>query len=312
MSDTAHPGEDSGNIISKVRPHEVKSLLMATDLSGRSDHPLARAVDLASRLDASLTVLHVIDEDLPAMTQDQVADAARTALEAHVAQRVSSEAEHGALGPVTTRVVVGRDYHDILASAEAQNADMIVLGVHRNDSGLIPISGTTMEKVIRKGSWPVLVVTSPVRGPYKKVLVAVDFSIHSRSAIRGAFAIAPDADFHMIHAYQLPFEGFIRDASARQIARQQQDARMTRMIVEEMETLVGTSLGVALSPDRIHKVPREGDVHDVLQAEIEALNPDLLVLGTHGRAGVAHMVMGSVAEAFLNHPPCDVLAVKAW
>jgi nucleotide-binding universal stress UspA family protein len=59
-------------------------------------------------------------------------------------------------------------------------------------------------------------------------------------------------------------------------------------------------------------VLRRGAVGEVLREQIATLKPDLLVVGTHGRTGVAGAVLGSVATGLLSDPPCDVLAVKAW
>jgi nucleotide-binding universal stress UspA family protein len=42
------------------------------------------------------------------------------------------------------------------------------------------------------------------------------------------------------------------------------------------------------------------------------LSADLLVAGTHGRTGVAHAFLGSVAEDLLHQAHCDVLVAKAW
>ena len=56
----------------------------------------------------------------------------------------------------------------------------------------------------------------------------------------------------------------------------------------------------------------EGAVREVIGRQVSRLNPDLLVIGTHGRTGVAHAFLGSVAEDLLKNPPCDVLVVKAW
>ena len=47
-------------------------------------------------------------------------------------------------------------------------------------------------------------------------------------------------------------------------------------------------------------------VHDL------RVKDDDLVVGTHGRTGVARALLGSIAEDLLSNPPCDVLAVKAW
>jgi nucleotide-binding universal stress UspA family protein len=55
-----------------------------------------------------------------------------------------------------------------------------------------------------------------------------------------------------------------------------------------------------------------GRAPEVIRAEVERLRPDLLIVGTHGRTGVPHAIIGSVAEDLLSAPPCDVMAVKAW
>lgn len=67
-----------------------------------------------------------------------------------------------------------------------------------------------------------------------------------------------------------------------------------------------------LAKAKIERVVREGAPHEVIHKHVADLGTDLLVLGTHGRTGVAHALLGSVAEGFLTDPPCDVVAVKAW
>ncbi|MDP7392813.1 MAG: universal stress protein [Pseudomonadota bacterium] len=57
---------------------------------------------------------------------------------------------------------------------------------------------------------------------------------------------------------------------------------------------------------------KQGEAVAVLRDEVSNLRPDLLVFGTHGRVGLSHLLIGSVAEAILNQPSCDVLVVKAW
>ncbi|MEC8198703.1 MAG: universal stress protein, partial [Pseudomonadota bacterium] len=57
---------------------------------------------------------------------------------------------------------------------------------------------------------------------------------------------------------------------------------------------------------------KQGEPDAVLRDEVLNLRPDLLVLGTHGRVGLSHILIGSVAGAILNQPPCDFPFVKAW
>lgn len=308
LSSSIKNQEAPDNAENAALPRKIKNILMATDLSTRATNALARSLELATAHQAKLTVLHVLDEDIPAATQDRVAEAAREEIEDCIAK-----IGRPATVDISVEVIPGKDYQDILRTAETKSADLIVTGVHRNESGVRPISGTTMERVIRKGAWPVLVVADEVKAPYQKLMVAVDFSVYSRIAIRNAFALAPNAEFYFVHAFIVPFAGFQTSRDVRQEIREGHEKELTAMIEEEMNALIASSLDAPEGHEkRFHTIVRHGDVSSVLSDEIKIQSPDLLVLGTHGRVGIAHAVLGSVAERFLNHPPCDVMAVKAW
>ncbi|MCG8544133.1 MAG: universal stress protein [Alphaproteobacteria bacterium] len=287
--------------------HEIRSLLMATDLSARSERALERALQLADQHGAALEILNIVDEDLPDAAQDPVAIAAKDEIEACVARMEGPEKEK-----VSIRILPGKDYRDIIDEADSAKADLLVLGIHRNESGNKPITGTTVERVIRHSSLPVLVAKDRMAGPYRKVMIAIDFSVFSRFAIRGALAVAPDADFFCVHAFRVPFEGFQAGRETRRAVQQEHERQLTEMIESEMAALIEAAPNAQGLDERMHKVVRHGDVHATLRAEADRLQPDLLVLGTHGRVGLSRMVLGSIAEDFLNQPPCDVLAVKAW
>jgi nucleotide-binding universal stress UspA family protein len=284
----------------------LRRILMATDLSARSDRALARAVQLAHAHKAHLTVLHVVDEELPESMRARLTDAAGAEIEAHLAKL---EARRSA--EISVCVLPGRDYRDILKAAESDDCSLIVLGRHRDESADRPLRGTTMERVVRHGVHPVLVVAGRTDAPYRKVMVGADFSVFSRFAVRAALAVAPDAEVHVIHAFQTPFEGFLPGREFRKELAAEHGAALARMIDEEMESLVSAH-GVAAQAGKIHPAVRTGEVTSVLRAEAARIGPDLMVIGTHGRVGIAHAVLGSVAENLLNRPPCDVLAVKAW
>jgi hypothetical protein len=62
---------------------------------------------------------------------------------------------------------------------------------------------------VRKGDRSVLVVKQAAPRPYRRVLVAVDFSDHSRHALELALRLAQQAEFHALHVYA-GFEGMLR------------------------------------------------------------------------------------------------------
>ena len=84
---------------------------------------------------------------------------------------------------------------------------------------------------------------------------------------------------------------------------------MNRTVEEELAAFLAR-LG-----DRLPSHERlvvEGSAGEVLLHLAGRLPADLLVAGTHGRTGVAHALLGSVAEELLLRAHCDVLVAKAW
>jgi nucleotide-binding universal stress UspA family protein len=285
----------------------LKTLLAATDLSAHADWALERAVHLAGAHGARLVVLHVYDENLPSSVQDQVASSARQEIETFLGKiGVPDDLD------LTVEVKAGRDHRDILEVAEAIDADLIVMGTHRKEGGLKAFRSTTMERVIRTGTRPVLVVVNRVAGPYAKALVGVDFSVFSRFAIRGGLMLAPSAEFHLVHAFQVPFEGLQPGLDTRRDYRVEHERKLSAVIESELLALMESSGNRAATDKVFRPHVSHGETQGVLRTEVARLAPDLLVLGTHGRVGIAHALLGSVAESFLNNPPCDVLLVKAW
>lgn len=282
----------------------MKNLLMATDLSARSDRALERAVALAREHGARLTVIHVVDEDLSPRLAEAQEQAAQQALDEHIGSLRSDGSPE-----IDIEIVFGRAHEDILALTEKTGAEMIVLGMHRDDGSREMFRGTTVERVIRAGTAPTLLVKERAARPYRKVMVAVDFSVYSRRAIEFAVNFAPDGEFHLVHAYDVPFKGFLYGRSSRSAVSQQHQAEFEQMIEGEMATFLETMGPKAPSFDTILE---EGTVREVIHRQVGRLKPDVLVIGTHGRTGVARAVLGSVAEDLLNAPPCDVLAVRAW
>lgn len=285
----------------------LRRLLLASDLSARSDRALERGIALARQHRAHLTILHVIDEELPEVVRNQLAGAAEAEIEAALEKFGAPDGFD-----VSICVLPGRDYRDILDTAENDACDLIILGGHRNESWDRPLHGTTMERVIRHGVRPVLVVAERTAGPYENVMLGIDFSIFSRFAVRAALTVAPQAAFHFVHAFQVPFAAFLPGREVRTQLHSQYDEALMRVIDEEMGAFLKARGVEEANNGKKYRVLRSGEVTSVLRSEAARINPDLLVIGTHGRVGIAHAILGSVAENLLNRPPCDVLAVKAW
>ena len=282
----------------------MKRIIVATDLSERSDRAIDRAILLAKTHSARLTVLHVIDDDLPVSVAETQKQSAAQSLREHLASIPGARDLDTDL-----EVGFGKDWSKILQQADTEQSELIILGLHReSDLGSL-FRGTTVERVVRNGDTPVLVVKNRSTRDYQTIVVGVDFSVYSRRALEFALSFSKNARIHLVHAYEIPFKGFLPSAETHAELRKRDETLFRQMIDQEVAVFLA---GLDAERGRIETVVSEGDPHSVVNAQIAALDADLLVLGTHGRTGVARAFLGSVAEGFLTDPPVDVVAVKAW
>ncbi len=276
----------------------LSRILLATDLSARSDRALARATQLADQTGCALSIVHVVDEEAPDRVRDAATRQAQAEIGASLARIAPALDERCVI-----EIVAGSGARSILEVVERSNVDLLVLGLHRNETAASALIGSTIERSLRLGSAPVLVVKSAADGPYRKVLAATDFSAPARRALEVAHLVAPEAAITLSHAYQTPFPGLLGEDTRRDVA--------ARHRAELEET--ADALRAALNPSAAALVTmdiEEGDPIAVLSDAADRLKPNLLALGALGRLGPASALLGGVARHFLRHPPCDILAVR--
>jgi nucleotide-binding universal stress UspA family protein len=143
----------------------------------------------------------------------------------------------------------------------------------------------------------------------KHVLVATDFSDSSAVALAYARALARQfgARLHVLHAVEM-FSPDPLGSAAYAAAFPELQADMER-------TARGVLEGLVTDEDRrdLHAVTQLATCRAPADAIVEyarAQPIDLIVVGTHGRRGLQHFVMGSVAERVVRLAPCAVLAVR--
>jgi nucleotide-binding universal stress UspA family protein len=279
----------------------MKKILMATDLSARSDRALKRALVQARELGAELTVFHVVDDSLPESIALQHEEAAKAALQKQLQSLPMAKKTQ-----ISKEVVRGKDYADILRHAQKDGADLLVLGIHRHNVPEL-FQGTTAERVVRFGLLPVLVVKDAVTSAYRRAVVAADLSVHAQAAAIAAARLVPKGEVHLVHAAHRPFIAFLGSDTQNHLIREQREKVMAAF--DQMIAAAQAELGAAAP--RFKKVMQEGEVRCVIREQIASIKPDFLALGTHGRTWAANAVVGSVAEDLLADAPVDVLAVKA-
>ncbi len=287
-------------------------ILVPTDFSVPSDEALAYARGLAGTFGGQLHVLHVLENKflraVVANPHDQETAAVR-----HFQERLTDDDRRRFHAiPVIERSDEPAD--EIVSYARTGNVDLIVMGTHGRSGMAHLLVGSVAEKVVRTAPCPVLTLREAPLGRKgtgaggRRILVATDFSEPSDAALGYARILAAPmgASLHLLHVLEdaLVNESFgsevyyLTDSPGSRTVRLK-DARERlahRITADDRARLRATTEVIFGSSARTI-------------VEYAADNEfDLIVMGTHGRSGMAHLLMGSVAERVVRTAPCPVLS----
>jgi len=142
----------------------------------------------------------------------------------------------------------------------------------------------------------------------KKILVPTDFSDPSQSAVKYARAFAEQfgAAVHVLHVIEDPYlfaptsEGFAVPPNFREDLEASARERLKRVLPAGDQGTIRAEL-VLKHGSPFVEIVRYARDHGI----------DLIVMGTHGRGPIAHMLLGSVAEKVVRKAPCPVLTVRS-
>lgn len=138
--------------------------------------------------------------------------------------------------------------------------------------------------------------------PLKTILHPTDFSASAEHALEIARALARDHGARLVllaaPAPPLPtVELYVPEAE------------LTELIEESKQRLATAAAQITEAPVETRVVV--GDPGRMIVTVAQDCGADLIVMGTHGRTGVARLLLGSIAEYVLRHAPCPVLTVKS-
>lgn len=281
----------------------MKSLMVATDLSGRSEKALHRAAALAKRYACPWTVIYVVDEDQPAALIEQEVTQVRLMLEARLVELTE-------LGGTCPKLLVerGDPNQKILAAAKSQHCELLVMGAHRKSVLRDIFVGTTVERVLRAGQVPVLVVNQPVGGEYRDLLLALDTSPASAHAVKAAdeLGLLEGAVRRGVYAFSPLAKGMMQYSGVSEERIDEFVGSESRQAVEELKQFLHDQHLEERIDEQLVAVGLPGNV---LQRMVDKHRPDLLVMGTRGMGGIKRALIGSVADYALRELDCDILVV---
>jgi nucleotide-binding universal stress UspA family protein len=285
-------------------------ILVPTDFSKPSDAALAHARRLADSMGAVLHVMHVVDNLFLRAVLGDPRDYETAALR-QLQDQVPSE-DRGA----TTVLSVERSDEpaaEITSYARTHNIELIVMGTHGRGRVAHLLLGSVAEKVARTAPCPVLTMhdepTLPELGGLR-ILVPTDFSPSSDAALGCAKRLAAKlgGSIRLLHVVEYPAIGasfgseLCVPAPAEVREEQAKNARteLSRRILADSRSRIQTTSDVVYGPAGMMIAAYAGD---------SSFN--MIVMGTRGRSGLTHLLMGSIAESVIRTARCPVLTVKS-
>jgi nucleotide-binding universal stress UspA family protein len=142
----------------------------------------------------------------------------------------------------------------------------------------------------------------------RRILVPTDFSKHSHNALSYAAAFAEKfgAELYLLHVVQ-DLALFIPEAVSVAPPVTPPIEQMTAAVKEALQRVVREE---DLGRFKVHCDVREGTpFYEIIQYAKEN-DLDLIIMGTHGHTGLAHVLLGSVTEKVVRKAPCPVLTVR--
>ena len=295
-------------------------ILVPIDFSPPSLKAIPYALAISRQFGADVQLLHVTDVaqqppptllTLPLVPQREWDQRLMKRLEALV-MKYRTDGKVSALEPRT-----GTAYEEICDVARELKADLIVVVTHGYTGFRRMFLGSVAERVVQHSPCPVLVVRQHLSRwdgaahlrthtgfKLARILVPTDFSDCSYSAFEYGLQLARDFGaelrlVHVINPHAFPFGDKYTALDPAELLHEIGDAAQKRM------RSMGARTKGRYSARLIHGSP----AIEICHAANEDV--DLIVISTHGRTGLGHILIGSVAEHVVRHAHCPVLVIPS-
>jgi nucleotide-binding universal stress UspA family protein len=299
----------------------ARHILFPTDFSPHAEHASAYAVALAKKYEGTLHIVHCVDCTMYAqgaansryLSEEDLATL-QTSMRDHAESQLQGVVESPAMAgvKVESHVATGRPATEILTLAEELGCDLIVLATHGRSGLDHMVFGSVCEKIIRQAQMPVLsikkkeheFVDDATREIHlHRVLCPLDFSDCSEKALPLASSLCREfgAELLLVHVNDVPsaLPDVMPDLTTQISASLEDYSKQTMARLKKSLQGVKTEFRITL-----------GSPHREIARLVDDAAVDLIVMATHGRSGVAHMLFGSVAEKVVRTAQCPVLTCR--
>lgn len=277
---------------------QLKTIAVATDLSGRGALAFRRALTIAEATGADILLVHAVDEDQPS---DMIATATAQAAD-HMREQIEGS-DVKAL--VESRVVVGDIYWAIHEAAAAADADLLIVGDHRRSVLRDIFRDTTVERLIRLTAIPVLLARLPEERAYRRALVGIE-SREAPELVKALDLLGNAGPRSMVglHAFDAPATGFLANIS---VPPERIDAYRSEIANAATKDILATMDESLKQRMRLRIV--DDEPARALQSAARDEDCDLIAISTHARRGLLRNLLGSVSSELIRHGTTDLLVV---
>ena len=307
-----NPSTESAETIKggQVMTYKPTRILVPTDFSDASDRALSFAKAIAGQFDAEIHLLHVrVVLDDPNVDSEILDEVERilTATESVTRQALEREGTDGR-PRIHTHMKRGVIPAEVIIDAIEEFAcDLVIMGTHGRRGFKRLLTGSVAREVVHKSPVPVLTTRAETDGqfPPRRILIPVDFSKTCLGAVQWAGAVAPvlDAEITLLHVIQpLVYpQCYLADATPDQLREE---------LVRRCQETLRKTAREHLTDVKCEVVVIEGHVARNIARYALEHNQDMVVAATRGLSGVAHTLLGSVAERLVTCAQVPVLTVR--
>lgn len=291
-----------------------KNILIPIDFSDFSDKALEYALHLAEKYSARITLFHAV-----VLFQDDVDEEQRLqAYEDWVKKReelILSQMDKNRNKvkkrgiTVETAIERGVNAADVILDyLDDRDFDLVVMGTHGRTGLKHILLGSVSEKVVRLSPLPVLTIHRSIpEFKLSKILVPMDFSIHSKKAADFGLWLSKSfgASIEFIHVIEQDIHPSFYASGIESIF--QIDKGLKNRVIDNLREFVADQLPEKIQPE--YRV-KEGKAHKEIVEYARENNIDLIVIATHGLSGLDYVLLGSTTEKVVRWANSPVLTVK--
>jgi len=297
----------------KLAMKKLNKIVVSTDLSTHSFYAIKKAQQIAKLHQAELIVIHVLEKNFFDKLKMNVLPPTRKKLiqsKEYVASILEKKMKKLKNKSIKSKLLIltgQKPAQKIIQYTKKEEPDLLIIGSHGDYSFRDWFVGTTAEFIAGKTTCPVLIVKNRTLKRYKKILLPIDFSQASKTALQFSNTFLPKTSrFDILHVGDHAYKSLIQDEySHKPDKKKKLSNEIVQLLLKKAKEFIEENAKKMRASFKI----KLGYPGLVILEEAKKLRPDLILMGTKGHSQRHYMWLGSVANRVLTEVTQDILLV---